>query len=102
MIMKDGIMPRKAGINIVPITNANNIFLKRKSYTANAKPAMEQNSSVSAVLSAPTYKDQPKFFQKGILDMRMPRLSMKCGPNHKGGGTLKMSERKWVENTNMK
>ena len=63
---------------------------------------MEQNSSVRPVLKAPTYSDQPRFFQKGILDIKMPRLSMKCGPNHSGGGTLKMSERKWVENTNMK
>ena len=70
-------------------------------FHANRAP-MEQNKRVSKVLIEPTYKDHPKFFQKGIFCIRIAMLSQKCGPNQTGGGTLKMSARKWVENTNIK
>ena len=61
-----------------------------------------KNNKVSAVPIKPTYKDQPKLIQKGILPIRIFMFSKKLLPKNKGGGTLKMSALVWVAKTNMK
>ena len=63
---------------------------------------MEQNNSVNPVLIKPTYKDHPRFFQNGILPIRICMFSRKWSPKNSGGGTLKISVRGCVANTNMK
>jgi len=54
MIRKVGIMFMKDGNSIVAITSVNRAFLNRNSIKANAYPAIEQNTSVSAVEASAT------------------------------------------------